>query len=69
MYALAMAEEVHGGGRVTPVAENGQYAPPADLGESEPEEPVEQVGLSAVRELALALGLADSGDPIMWEPA
>ena len=69
MYALAMVEGVGGGGRMTPVADGGRFTPQDDSAVSGHDEFGEEMGLSAVRELALALGLVDSDDPALWEPA
>jgi hypothetical protein len=64
-----MANEVRGGGRMTPVADGGGFTPQVDSALSDHDESGEEMGLSAVRELALGLGLVDCDDPLLWEPA
>jgi hypothetical protein len=69
MYALAFIQESRGSGRPVRPGEVDRSAQHQDNPRAEQGEFDEDTGLSAVRELAMSLGLADSGDPISWEPA
>lgn len=70
MYALAMSEETYGGGWLLPrpTTDEQPIVPLTGQRESErQDEPAEELGLSAIRELAFSLGLSESEDPALCE--
>ncbi len=69
MYALAFTQEAQGGGwPIRPVDWSQAVRQTREVPIQE-DEFTEDLGLSAVRELALTLGLTDNDEPATFEPA
>ena len=69
MYALAFTQEASGSGwPIRPVDWSQAVRQTRELPTGE-DDFIEDLGLSAVRELALTLGLTDSEEPATFEPA
>jgi len=69
MYALAFTQEAGGGGWPRRPVDWSQAVRQTEHLPTEEDDFAEDLGLSAVRELALVLGLTDDEEPAEFEPA